>query len=162
LEMVQHSIELRGLTGRINLNELTELAEGAAILNEQFESIRRESNRISRSKGPPQETDIARGRELKVQEAKVIGRLEDSRTRLDKLMQWIPNVFSPDVPVGDESCNVTIKEGGIRRNFDFTPLGHHELSRSLDLVDSERGVMVAGQRYAFLKNELVLMRVGLT
>ena len=78
------------------------------------------------------------------------------------LMKKIPNPPSEDVPVGkDESENVVVREVGEKTKFDFTPKDHLELGEKLDLIDVKRAAKVSGARFAYLKNEAVLLEFAL-
>ncbi|MFC1625140.1 serine--tRNA ligase, partial [Patescibacteria group bacterium] len=71
-----------------------------------------------------------------------------------EMMLWVPNIPAEDVPVGkDDSENVVFKTGGKKPKFNFTPKDHLELGKSLDIIDTDRGVKIAGFRGYFLKNE---------
>lgn len=87
-------------------------------------------------------------------------------TRLEKIfdehMLTVPNILPEDTPPGsDDSCN--------REVYRFIPQGiplrssrsHVELARSLDLIDFEAGVRTAGQKFYFLKNELVMLDLAI-
>lgn len=74
----------------------------------------------------------------------------------------IPNLVAPDVPSGkDEYGNVPIKHVGEPTKFDFKPLDHVELGKKLDILDFEAAAKVAGSKFYFLKNEAVLLELGL-
>lgn len=66
-------------------------------------------------------------------------------------MLRIPNLPLPDVPVGDESENVIVRQEGELRQFDFEPKPHWELGEALDIIDFERGVKLSGTRFYVLK-----------
>jgi seryl-tRNA synthetase len=95
-----------------------------------------------------------------------------------KLMLLVPNIPSPESPVGkDESANVPWgywspqlgkidpkdedKVKQVPPSFGFEVKDHIALGKSLDLIDLDRGTEVSGFRGYFLKNELVLMHHGL-
>lgn len=74
----------------------------------------------------------------------------------------IPNLVAPDVPSGkDEHGNVPIKYVGEPTKFDFKPLDHVELGKKLDILDFEAAAKVTGSKFYFLKNEAVLLELGL-
>ncbi len=95
-----------------------------------------------------------------------------------KLMLYVPNIPSPESPVGsDESGNVawsywspelghvdpkdTDKVAQVPTKLPFEAKDHIALATNLDLVDFERGTEVSGFRGYFLKNEAVLIQYGL-
>lgn len=78
--------------------------------------------------------------------------LREVESAFSDAMLRIPNVPEPDVPVApDESGNQVVKEWGARPSFAFTPLPHWDLGTSLDIIDFERGVKLAGSRFYLLK-----------
>ena len=78
------------------------------------------------------------------------------------LMLLLPNIVHGSVPLGeDESDNVVVKENGIIKKFTFEPKDHVDIATSLDLIDIERAAKIAGARFYFLKNDLVIMNQAL-
>jgi seryl-tRNA synthetase len=74
------------------------------------------------------------------------------------LHRQIPNLPDPEVPDGSsDKENVVVRTEGARPAFSFTPLDHETLALRLDLLDMERGAKVAGQKFYYLKNELVIL-----
>ncbi|KKR08246.1 MAG: Serine-tRNA ligase [Parcubacteria group bacterium GW2011_GWC2_39_14] len=77
-------------------------------------------------------------------------------------MLRIPNLAASDVPQGkDEASNLPIKHVGTPRQFDFQKLDHVELGRRLDILDFVAAAKVAGAKFYYLKNEAVLLELGL-
>jgi seryl-tRNA synthetase len=73
-------------------------------------------------------------------------------------MLQVPQPPSPDVPYGeDDTQNVEIRRWGTIRRFDFEPKDHIQLGQTLDMIDVERGVKLAGTRNYFLKGEGALL-----
>ncbi|RLF03802.1 MAG: serine--tRNA ligase, partial [Thermoprotei archaeon] len=70
-----------------------------------------------------------------------------------KLMASVPNIYSPDTPVGlDERANREIYRWGEIPRFDFPIKDHIQLGKELDLIDLERGAKTSGFRGYYLKN----------
>ena len=95
-----------------------------------------------------------------------LSKLEAEKYELDikfkQLMMLLPNLLLPSVPSGyAESDNVFVRSSGTLRTMDFQPKDHVELCTSLDLVDFERAAKIAGSRFYFLKNDLVLLNQAL-
>ena len=81
---------------------------------------------------------------------------------LTDLVASIPNIPSPDVPVGaDENDNVVIRQWGEKPVFDFTPKAHWDLGKDLNIIDNERAAKVAGARFTYLKGGLVRLQFAL-
>jgi len=74
----------------------------------------------------------------------------------------IPNLTASDVPQGsNEGGNVPVKFFGTPPKFNFKPLDHVELGKKLDIMDFEAAAKIAGSKFYFLKNEAVLLEMGL-
>jgi seryl-tRNA synthetase len=82
--------------------------------------------------------------------------------KFNELMARVPNIISPDTPVGkSEADNKEVFAWGKKREFDFTPKTHIELGASLDILDFDRGAKVAGFRGYYVKNDGVLLVMGM-
>lgn len=89
-------------------------------------------------------------------------RLKEIEPKINDILLHVPNIPSEDTPIGvDESGNVEIEKWGNPPRFDFTPKSHVEICERLNLLDTKRGVKVAGFRGYFLKNELALLHHAL-
>jgi seryl-tRNA synthetase len=66
-------------------------------------------------------------------------------------MLEIPNIPDSDTPEGaTDNDNVTIREVGKERDFDFVPKPHWDLGVDLGIIDFERGVKLSGSRFYVL------------
>jgi seryl-tRNA synthetase len=87
--------------------------------------------------------------------------------KFSELLVRIPNIISPDTPVGkDESENKEvfrwIPDGGTEpKPLKFQPKDHMELGKALDILDFEAGTKVGGFRGYYLKNDGVLLAMGI-
>ena len=110
--------------------------------------------------------DIA---ELKIMIKEVndnLSRLEEEKNDLDmrfkRLMMLLPNLVSSSTPSGkSESDNVFMRSNGSILHPNFKPKDHVDLGTSLHLIDLERAAKIAGARFYFLKNGLVLLNQAL-
>lgn len=87
--------------------------------------------------------------------------LEGVEDSFNALFMLLPNIPQENVPVGDESANVVIKQVGKPAKFSFGPKTHLELGEALGVIDVERATKVSGSRFAYLKGDLVLMEFAL-
>lgn len=70
----------------------------------------------------------------------------------DEILQNIPNLPHPSVPVGSSDAdNVIVRHWGEQRKFDFKPLPHWEIGERLDIIDFERGTKIAASGFYVLK-----------
>lgn len=74
----------------------------------------------------------------------------------------IPNMPFDDIPRGiGDSENKIIRTWGEPTKFNFTPLDHVQLGKTLDILDFESGAKVAGSKFYYLYNEGVLLEFAL-
>ncbi len=143
----------------VEWDTLLTLDEQRRALIGKAEVLRAERNHVSRVRT---EESIARGKALKEELKALEETLRMTEEKFSQIMLTVPNVPDPSVPVGkDESENVEIKKWGEPTKFSFTPKDHIELTKSLDLIDFERGAKVGGSRAYFLKNEAAQLELAL-
>ncbi len=136
----------------IDIDRVLQLDDKRKEIITKIQMLRQERNTISKKK--PDETAIARGKQLKDELKTIEDDLAATEQELDKLVAQIPNVPLDGVPIGkDAAGNKEIKTWGAVRQFSFTPKSHIDLGLALDLLDLERGSKVSGFRGYFLKNE---------
>ena len=165
-EKVKKAIIDKQLPPRVNtegVDRILELDEKRRKLIMETEIIRRERNELSEKlKKSRNETDKQLGRELKKKLGEVEPELKRTEDGLGELMLTVPGVPSADVPIGkNEKDNVTVRTWGEKPKFDFPMKDHIELGTTLDILDLDRGTKVAGFRGYYLKNEGVMMHLGL-
>ena len=89
-------------------------------------------------------------------------RFEGIEKRFDELMTLVPNIISPDTPIGiSDKQNVEIYHWGEPKKFDFEAKDHMVLGKALDILDFEKGVKVGGFRGYYVKNDGVLLMMGI-
>ncbi len=89
-------------------------------------------------------------------------RFGEVREQLEQLLKSVPNLPDASVPEGeDESGNITLRECGSPRVFDFKPLDHVDLGDGKGL-DFETAVKVSGSRYVIMTGELAKLQRALT
>jgi seryl-tRNA synthetase len=82
--------------------------------------------------------------------------------QLDMLSRELPNLTHPEVPGGaSDDDHRVLRHVGTPRTLDFAPVDHVVLAERLGLVDFEAGAKVAGQKFYFLQNEMVLLDLAL-
>ncbi len=116
----------------------------------------------ARQKKAGEERNIEEARKLKEEIQGKESALKEVESARDGVLRKIPNMPLPDVPVGaSDRENVILREVGEKPRFDFTPLDYLTLAERLGLVDMERAAKVSGSRFAYLKNEAVLLEFAL-
>ena len=145
---------------KVEIDKLLAADDKRRELIGKIQTLRVERNQAGKTKPTPDV--ITRGKKIK-EELKVLEEdLKKYEEEVNKLLSAVPNVPLDEVPVGkDESFNVEVKKWGTPKKFDFTPLSHIELGKSLDIIDLERGTKVSGFRGYFLKNEGALLHTAI-
>lgn len=140
----------------LDLDKLLKLADKRSNLLSQIDELRKERNELAKAGkgGRPTNEQIAKGKKLKTDIAKVESKLKKIDVDYNRLMVLVPTIPSPDTPIGkSEDENVEVFNSGAVTKFDFEPKDHIALGKSLDIIDFDRGVKVAGYRGYYLKNE---------
>ena len=88
------------------------------------------------------------GDEIKALDDKLAG----VEAELHKYLMAIPNRLSSTTPIGkDDSENVVVRTWGTPKTFAFEPKPHWDLAEDLDIINFDKGVMLAQSRFAVLK-----------
>ena len=151
-----------------DLDELVKLDKQRRDLIKKTDEIRKKKNDISievaqKKKSGQDVTQIIK--EMQEVSAKLSG-LEETQTKVNesytRFMFTIPNLIHDSVPIGkDETANKEIRKWGNVPQFDFDVKNHIDISQSLDLLDIERAAKIAGARFYYLKNDLVMLNQAL-
>ncbi len=164
-ELVKKAAKLKKVDVDIDL--LISLNKERKKLLSEIERIRRERNRnvqeIEKKEqgNSDRERLIEKGKSIKNKLKKVEGDFRETEARFRKMMLVVPNIPSPDTPIGgEEKDNVEVKKWGDIPKFDFPLKSHIELGKELDILDLKTGVKVSGFRGYYLKNEAVLLHFG--
>ncbi len=140
----------------IDIDKILDLDSQYRSLSTKLQEIYAQRNAASK------ERDIETGKGLKAEIDNQEGKLNALKEDLNKLLYAIPNPSKDDVKIGpDESANEVVRKHKEPTKFDFAPKDHVELGKSLDIIDIERAAKVSGARFAYLKNEGVLLEFAL-
>lgn len=148
----------------INIDELMELDKERRTRLVQIEEFRARRNELTASmKGQrPSDQQLAQGKQLKSQIAQLETELDSIDAAYWPLLKSVPNLPLDSVPVGSsEADNVVVKTVGDIPTFDFTPKHHWEIAAAKGWLDKERAAKIAGNRFVYLKGDLVLMEFAL-
>jgi seryl-tRNA synthetase len=137
-----------------------------AIIDELLEvdTKRREIMTVSEGLRAEQKKtqDREAGAKLKEQFKEQEEKLKPLEKRFVELMVRVPNIISEDTPVGKtEDENKEVFSWGEPKKFDFKAKDHMELGVALDILDFEKGTKIGGFRGYYLKNEGVLLVMGI-
>lgn len=140
----------------VDVEEILRLDKDHRELSQSLQELYTQRNRAAK------ERDIEGGREIKVEVCSQESKLKEIEERLNELLLSVPNLPAPDVKIGkDESENEVVRKHGTPRKFSFKARDHVELGEMLDIIDIERAAKVSGTRFAYLKNEGVLLEFAL-
>ncbi len=142
------------------IDGILKLGDQQKKLIQEIQVINEERNSLAKQK--PTEEVKQKGKELKGKLKTKEEELRKIENDLNKNLFEIPNPPADDVKVGkDESANEEIKKVGEPQKFNFKVNDHIQLGQSLDLIDIEAAAKVSGSRFAYLKNEAVLLEFAL-
>ncbi|PIN03767.1 Seryl-tRNA synthetase [Handroanthus impetiginosus] len=157
---------IKNRNSNANLNLVLEIYDKFLNLQKEVERLRAERNVVAnkmKGKLEPSERQklIEEGKNLK----DVLVTLEEELLKLtDELQQEaqsVPNMTHPDAPIGGEDSSTVRKLVGKPREFGFSVKDHVQLGKDLDLFDFDAAAEVSGSKFYYLKNEAVLLELGL-
>lgn len=153
-EKVKNGVVSKGYPALL-IDQVLQLDKTRRELIQEIDLLRAERNKAASSK------DIEKGKEIKDKLQQKEPQLQKIEDDFNDVLKRIPNLPVEGVPEGDESNNQIIKKEGESRKFDFKPRDHVELGEMLDIIDIPRATKVSGSRFAYLKNEGVLLELAL-
>lgn len=158
-QKVKKACKDKGLDEEV-VDRLLRVDEQRRKLIKTIEEARNKRNLLLKDiKTKPDQNIISQGKNLKELLAKLEPDLRAIEEQYNNLMLQIPSIPAKEVPVGQKPT--IIRKWGNIPEFNFPIKDHIQLGQDLDLIDFERGSKVAGFRGYFLKNEAVLMHLGI-
>ncbi len=148
----------------VEVADLLELDAQRRSLLTKAEELRQKRNQQAGDTkgGKPSDGQIAAGKKLKEELAK----LDEQLTKVEKdylaMLKQVPNMSLDSVPVGKtEDDNVVVKTVGEPTKHSFKTKSDAELGLLHDTIDKERAAKVAGARFAYLKGDMVRLQFAL-
>ena len=142
-------------------NEVRALMREVQDLRTQRNKLSREIGEIKKSGGNDSQL-VSKVNKVNEAIKKTEDRMSQLREELKYIQMRIPNILHDSVPYGeDEEDNVTVKTWGGQPEFDFETRSHVDLLEILDVGDIPRAAKIAGSRFFFLKNELVMLDLAM-
>jgi seryl-tRNA synthetase len=146
----------------VDIDRLLALDSKILGIKQILQDLATEKNRIGKEipkmQGDQKQQILVEMSKLKEKEAALNDELKNLQPEFDSLMLELPQPPAPEVPMGlDDTQNVEMYKRGEVRKFDFEPKDHMQLGASLDMIDMERGVKLAGTRNYFLKGDGALL-----
>src|SRR5262245_54978922 len=155
IETIRDGLRDRGHDPDVALRQLISLDGERRRLIPEIEGLKRDQNasgeQIAQAKRQGLDTRVIQeaskglAQRIKQLDAELTA-VEDERA---KALLVLPNLPHATVPVGaSASDNVEVRRWGSPHAFDFEPQAHWDRGPALGILDFERGVRVAGARFA--------------
>ncbi|HQS84575.1 MAG: serine--tRNA ligase [Alphaproteobacteria bacterium 16-39-46] len=164
-DVFDRGLHHRGLISQSTL--LLEMDESLRALQTELQTINESRNAIARKMGELKQKGeditplVQEGSRLK----NLLPTLEEKERALSQhlfeILAALPNLPQEDVPVGDGSANIELKQIGKIPFFSFTPKQHFELGEALGLMDFEQAAYISGSRFVILKGPLARLERAL-
>jgi seryl-tRNA synthetase len=139
------------------------LAEGEALKAER-NTVSKQIGEAIKGGAAADGPEVAGLREASTAAGEKIKTIDDAlaaaQATLDDLLLRIPNPPDPDIPVGGEEANVTIRTWGEPLPHDARK-PHWELGEALDILDNARGAKIAGSGFPVYKGAGSALQRGL-
>ena len=163
-ELVEKNNQNRGRD--VDLSIARSLAEKRLVLIEQIQVLRTNGNQIAEqmpsSTPETRQSLIDEGKKIKEEVKSLETELTVVEVSLNDELHKYPNLLREDVPMGkDETANIVLRTFMEPTQFSFEPKDHVALGESLGVIDIERATKVSGNRFTYLKGDLVLMEFAL-
>lgn len=157
-ELVASDAAKKGYT--VAIDELLRIDESRRTSQQLADGLRERRNALSSElKTKPDASVIEEVKGIKEELAKVEATLAETEDTYNDLLNSIPNILQPDVPVGGEDKSVEIKKWGEQKTG---AIDHLDFATKRDWVDFERGAKVAGAKFYYLKGDLALLENAIT
>lgn len=161
---VRESARKKGVN--FDVDAFIALDEKRRALQTEYDALREEKNaaskKIAKLEGDERQAAINEMQSKGESEKKVAETLREVEAEWTQMLLTAPGLISPDTPEGkDDTENVELYTWGEKPNFDFEFKDHVALGLSLDILDIERGVKIAGSRNYFLKGDGALLELAI-
>lgn len=168
-ELAEAALRLKTRGFALDVAAITALEEKRKALQTRSQEL--QALRNSKSKGIGQAK--ARGEDI----APLMAEVEGFKTELDKaeaetaavlaeldaIIQRVPNLPHPSVPVGsDETGNVEVLRWGTPRHFDYEARDHVAVGEFLGGLDFAAAVKITGSRFIVMQGQIARLHRALT
>ena len=157
-EEVEKSTNARGY--KVDFDKLLKLDEERRNFTVKLDDLRAKRNEVAGQMkgGKPSNDLIAEGKKIKEELAQSEPKLDEINSEYLALLNSVPNTLSPDTPIGDETVSTVVREWGDKKSG---AMDHYDFALNRDWVDFDRGTKVAGNKFYFIKGDLVLLEMAL-
>ena len=156
---------LRSKHVALDLEKLGQLDEARRALIAMVDGMRAQqrefNNKVDSLSPADREQGLAGMKALSLTLGSKEKELQDIEEKFNYLWLQVPNIPADDVPEGSSDAeNREIKNWKEKPKFSFKPQSHEELVKHLDLADIDRAVKVAGAKFYYLKNKMVILEMA--
>ncbi|MFW9957562.1 MAG: serine--tRNA ligase [Candidatus Odinarchaeota archaeon] len=169
IDLIRLNLERR--RDKVKLQEFEsfiKLDDRIRALQKEIQSLRTQRNRLSKEVGQRKKSGqddselVKQANQVNKRISEVERETGELQSELKRIQMSIPNILHESVPYGvDDQDNEVVKEWGGKPEFDFKVHSHVDLLESLDIGDLPRAAKVAGSRFYYLKNELVILDLAM-
>ncbi|MBN1502802.1 serine--tRNA ligase [Candidatus Woesearchaeota archaeon] len=165
-ELIRRDLQKRDMPGMLNiLDELIELDVRWRETKQKEEELRHIRNVLSKEiavlkqQGKDAKDKLLQVKKIPEKIENIQKRREKLREKIDHILLILPNILHSSVPVGaDDTQNKIVRVWGKKIKKQKS---HVDILLEKDLAEIERAAKIAGSRFYYLKNELVLMDYAL-
>jgi len=157
-DLVKQAMRNRNKNLDAEIDRFLEIDRERRTLIQKADELKNEQNKASKEipllkkQGADTSEIMARMKAISEQIKELDAKLSQLEEQQQTILYSIPNVPHETVPVGkDDSENVEIRRFGTPRNFEFTPLPHWEIGKTLNILDPETAAKVTGARFHFYR-----------
>lgn len=169
VDLIRKNLERRRNKAKLEeFDRLLELDERVRVLNREIQDLRTQRNSLSREVGKLKKEGSDASEVMKRAEivnkkiADVESETANLESELKRIQMGIPNILHESVPYGaDDEDNEVVNEWGGKPEFQFDVQSHVDLLDSLDIGDISSAAKIAGSRFYYLKNELVMLDIAM-
>lgn len=169
IDLIRENLKRRRNDEKLSeFEQLLKLDEKVRLLMKEIQEYRTQRNALSKKVGELKKNgkdasaiiEKVNGVNRSIQETE--DKKEKLSAELTKIQMSIPNILHESVPYGEsDEDNEVVSEWGGKPKPDFEIRSHVDLLETLDLADIPRASRIAGARFYFLKNELVMLDLAM-
>ena len=168
-DLIRKNLERRRDVAKLkDFERLLEIDDKVRGLKKEIQDLRTQRNALSREVGQLKKQGKDDSKIVKRASAvnKRIAEVEQETASLEEelkgIQMRIPNILHESVPYGiSDEDNEVVKEWGGKPEFTFEVHSHVDLLESLNIGDIPNAAKIAGSRFYYLKNELVLIDLAM-
>lgn len=144
----------------VDIDELLKRDETRRSLLQEIEKLRAQRNElVKQNKGvKPSKEIIAKGKKLRKKIEQIEANLNETDKSFRELLEQVPNIIPSDTPTGGEEANKPLKHWGKAEKRAVKD--HLTWGEERGLIDFERGAKVAGNKFYYLKGDLVQLELA--